>query len=296
MKRPNFFIVGAPKSGTTALADYLRQHPDVFMPLRKELGFFGSDLKYTKRFLRPRNASEYLRYFGEWRDEAYAGEASVWYLFSTRAAGEIKEFSPSAKIIVMCRNPVEVMYSNYYQLLYSGNENLPSFEQALAAEPVRRRGAQIPPTAMLADALRYRDSVRFAGQLERYFSVFGRESVHTIIFDDFASDAARAFRAVLEFMQIDAEFRTEFHRVNPNKTPRGTFVWRLLRTTPLMAAARRFPRLAHRVYTPIRRLNTVVVERPPLDQKTERSLKNEMRPEIDRLGELLGRDLSHWYS
>jgi hypothetical protein len=196
----------------------------------------------------------------------------------------------------MLRNPVEVIYSNYYQLLFSGNEELPTFEEALSAEPERRAGRQIPRAAMLIDALRYRDSVRFADQLERYLAVFGESLVHTIVFDDFAHDTASSFREVLQFMDVDPGFRTDFRRINPNKTARVGGAWRLMRSAPLLAAARRFPTLAHRVSEPIRRLNTRYGTRPPMNEETARSLKDEMRGQIDRLGELLGRDLSHWYS
>ena len=131
MKKPNFFIVGAAKCGTTSLYRYLRQHPDVFMPEQKEPNFFGSDLSY--RFPRISQA-RYLSCFAKAKGETRIGEATTIYLYSEKAAEEIKAFSPEAKIIIMLRNPVDVLYSYHSQQLYSGNEDIPDFEEALRAE------------------------------------------------------------------------------------------------------------------------------------------------------------------
>lgn len=130
-KTPNFFIVGAPKCGTTAMHIYLRQHPEIFMPEKKESHFFGSDLN-SQYFIRDRE--KYLSLFSEAKDVKRIGEASVWYLYSKQAAYEIKEFSPSASIIIMLRNPVDMLYAQHSQFLYNGNENIASFEDALNAE------------------------------------------------------------------------------------------------------------------------------------------------------------------
>ena len=87
MRRPDFFIVGAPKCGTTAMIDYLKQHPEVFVPDRKELDYFGSDLVFKGHRL---TEAEYLSFFSRATTEKRAGEGSVWYLHSTTAALEIK--------------------------------------------------------------------------------------------------------------------------------------------------------------------------------------------------------------
>lgn len=294
MKRPNFFIVGAPKSGTTALATYLKAHPDIFMPARKELGYFGSDLTYTKIFIRDPDEQRYLDHFAGWRNEARAGEASVWYLYSRRAAAEIRAFSPAARIIIMLRNPVDVLYSNYHQLIHNENEDIPSFEEALAAEPDRMAGRRQPKRAMLLEALYYRDTVRFAEQVERYLEVFGRERVHITLFDDFQRDTARAFRAVLAFLEVDPEFTTNFAVINPNKRARSTAFRHLYTSAPFRAAARRFPRLAGWIYSPIRALNTEFVPRAPMRPETRLLLTRDLAPEVGRLEALIDRDLSGW--
>jgi hypothetical protein len=124
MRKPDFFIVGAPKSGTTAMYFYLKQHPEIFMPERKELHFFGSDF-FAPHFVR--DLKEYLKFFEGADNKKRIGEASVWYLYSKRAAFEIKEFNPDADIIIMLRNPVDMMYSLRETLRKKGIERASFF-------------------------------------------------------------------------------------------------------------------------------------------------------------------------
>src|SRR5438093_448879 len=140
--RPDFFIVGAPKCGTTAMYAYLRQHPQIFMPFHKEPLFFGSDL--TTRYGRM-SLEEYLALFADASRGQRIGEASAWYLYSATAAAEIKAFAPDAQIVVMLRDPVEVMRAQHSQLLFNMQETLTSFAEALAAEADRRAGRRLPP-------------------------------------------------------------------------------------------------------------------------------------------------------
>jgi hypothetical protein len=111
IKKPNFFLVGAPKSGTTAMVQYLATHPDIFMA-KKEMHFFGGDLRFRAPFYR-HNLNEYLAEFQGCNGHCRVGEASVWYLLSSQAASEIYAFKPAANIIVMLREPVEMLYSLY---------------------------------------------------------------------------------------------------------------------------------------------------------------------------------------
>jgi hypothetical protein len=105
MKKPDFFIVGAPKCGTTSLSEYLKQHPEIFMSEPKEPHFFGTDLEsyWGGRFERYRDVHKYLSLFANVQDEIRVGEASPWYLYSKRAAEEIKQFNPASRIIILLR-------------------------------------------------------------------------------------------------------------------------------------------------------------------------------------------------
>lgn len=293
--RPDFFIVGAFKSGTTAMYEYLRQHPQVFMPFHKEPNFFGDDLTRHYGRLSP---AEYLVLFRDARPGQRVGEASTWYLYSTVAAREIAEFVPSAQIIVLLRNPVDVMHAQHSQLRFRSDESITDFADALEAEPARRRGEQLPPPPVRPETLFYRHSVHFSKQLQRYFDVFGRDRVHVVLFDDLVADAAAAYRGVLEFLGVDMTFQPEFAVHNENRRVRSGALQRFIYNPPrpLRAAAqhlRRYP-LVHRVRDRVLQANSRTAKRAAMDPALRAELRTEFAPEIDRLSGLIGRDLAAW--
>ena len=304
--KPNFFIVGAPKCGTTSLHEYLQRHPDVYMPFYKEPHYFGSDLKGS-RFMQFRDKPEkYLKLFDDARGEKRIGESSPWYLVSENAAQEIYAFDPNAKIIMLLRNPVDMMYSMWSQFRYSGNEQIEVFEDALAAEPARKKGKLIRRAAHCITGLFYREMASYTEQVKRYYDVFGRENV--IIFDDFKSDTAGVYKDVLEFLEIDSQFTTNFDVVNPNKDVRVEWLQKLILSTGFslmllkdrltyLATTSRFVPYSYRTETVKGVINayTKYEKRSPLTPTTRQQILSEFEPEIDSLGTLLNRDLSHWY-
>jgi hypothetical protein len=293
--RPDFFIVGAFKAGTTALYSYLRQHPQIFMPFLKEPLFFGSDL--TRRYGRM-TLEEYLALFRAARDGHRIGEASAWYLYSQTAAREIHDFSPSAQIIVMLRNPIDVMYAQHRQLMFGVAEDLTDFAEALDAEPARRRGERLPPGPLRVENLYYRESVRFADQLERYLAVFGRERMHVIVYDDLRADTQGVYQRVLDFLGVDSDFRASFAVVNENKRVLLPSLQRLVYQPPrpLLRAVRRLRRFPamHWLRSAVLKVNSRAERRPPMDLALRSRLQKEFAPDIERLGLLIGRDLSSW--
>jgi len=291
-RKPDFFIVGAPKCGTTAMYDYLAAHPQIFLPDRKEIHYFGSDLTVTHA--RIRDEREYLACFIKAGGAKRVGEGSVYYLFSETAAREIHAFNPDARIIISLRNPVQMLYSLHSQLLFSGNEVFTDFAQALAAESDRARGVNIPACAGIKEVLQYRKMGAYAEQVRRYFDTFGHERVLVNIFDDFKRDAAAVYRRTLEFLEVDPDFQVDFAVINPNKQVRSKLLHELVYKTK-WARSYKVQRL---VPEPIRRFarrwNTRFTARPPLDPAIAEELSAYFAPQIDELGELLGRDLSHW--
>lgn len=306
--KPNFFIVGAPKCGTTSLHEYLQHHPDVFMPFYKEPHFFGSDLEGS-RFRQFRDKPDrYLKLFRDARGEKRIGESSPWYLASQCAAAEIYDYDPRAKIIIMLRNPIDMMYSMWSQFRYSGNEQIETFEEALAAEADRRAGKCIRRAAHCITGLQYRMMTRFSGQLSRYFERFGAENVRVIIFDDFRADTASVYKSVLEFLEVDTCFQTTFHIRNPNKEARWDWLQQRIVDSgfSLMLLKDRLTYLAttHSLVPYVYRTRAVegviaaytkYERRSPLTPELRRCLAAEFEAEIDALSALLDRDLSHWY-
>lgn len=299
--RPDFFIVGAPKCGTTALAQYLENHPDIFMA-KKELHFFGSDLQFGAQFYR-RDLNAYLAEFAHWNGQTRAGEASVWYLFSRNAAAEIKAFNPDARILILLREPAAMLYSLYHQFLCDGNEHLPSFTEALAAESDRAAGRRIRQQTYLLQALAYRAVARYTEQVQRYFDAFGRDQVRVIIYDDFATDTPGVYRETLKFLGVaPGAAQIDFKVLNAASTVSSPLLRNLLNHPLIRGTA-----VAMRSWLPgplfskiqtagikLGRLNTRPDRRLPIAPEIELSLQCEFAPEVERLSALLGRDLTHW--
>jgi hypothetical protein len=300
-KKPNVFIVGSPKCGTSAFAHYLAAHPDIYVA-RKEMHFFGSDLRFGPQFYR-RNQSAYLAEFAACDGQACVGEASVWYLFSHQAAVEIKAFSPDARIIILLREPVDMLYSLYHQFRADGNEHLPTFKEALAAEDDRRAGRRITRQTYFAQGLVYRATARYTEQVRRYFDAFGRERVQVIIYDDFVADTAGAYRDTLHFLGVDSSHvNINFEVINGNKSVRCPAL-RAFLNDPLVRGTAIALRswLPHSAFATIQKVgdrlgqfNTRLEKRPPLAPDLQLSLRREFATEVDRLSALLGRDLTHW--
>lgn len=302
MKRPDFFIVGAPKCGTKSMDAYLKAHPQLFVPDRKEILYFGTDLENP---VRP-TEEEYLAHFTPARDDQRAGESTVWYLYSKRGAAEIKAFSPDASIIVMLRNPVDMIYSLHSQHLFSFYEDIDDFSTALDAEEDRKAGRRLPAKTNMRnvpfcrDLLYYSEVGKYTEQIKRYFDHFSRDQIHFIIFDDLKRDTAEAYRQTLKFLGVDDGFQADLRALNANKRVRSNVFRTLLVDPPKIVwktAGALLPRKLHRrLFQRLKELNTAYVSRPPMDSQLRRRLQEECLPEVERLSELLGRDLSGWCS
>jgi len=293
---PDFYIVGAPKAGTTSLYGYLAQHPGVFLPERKELRFFGSDLVHQRR--RELSQAEFLDHYRSAPADRLWGNAYVWYLFSRVAAREIRAARPDARIAVMLRDPVRALHALHSEFVFDGNEDIQDFGEALAAEPERRAGRRIPAEAHFPEGLSYLRTVAYAEQLERYFAVFGRERVHVALLEDFAADADAAANQVLAFLGLQPANGLRFPHRNQNKRSRSATMRRGLASPPprLRAAIRSLvpagPRRA--LYRRAADMNVRAEERSPIPAELERQLRRELDPEVAALESLLGRSLAAW--
>lgn len=301
MKRPDFFLVGAPKCGTSLMDTFLGRHPDLYMPT-KELHYFGRDLDFNDP---PLTESAYLACFDKAPPGARCGESSTWYLYSRTAAREIREFCPDARIIIMLRNPVSMLYSLHSHQLWTGNEDIRDFGAALEAEPDRKAGRRIPPRSVPKGGLLYTEVARFSEQVARYYEVFGRERVIVVLADDFKKDNAGVYLSVLRFLgarteglDMDAILAQDAWTRNENKAPRSRLVTRFLKHPRNQAAMRgtaRGPLPGWRtLLRALRRANIRYGERPPMDAAVKARLTATMAPEVRALGALIGRDLSFW--
>ena len=297
--KPNFFIVGAPKCGTTALYEYLRHHPNIFMSEVKEPHFFAKDLGSYPRI---KTLEDYTELFTRSTDRhSSVGEASVYYLRSAVALANIRAFNPEAKIIAMFRNPVDMVHSLHSQLLYWSEEVERDFEAAWRLQERRSRGLDLPPGSRGGFLVQYHEVGRFGTQTERVLSVFPAEQVKLILYDDFTASPASVYTDVVEFLKIPHDGRTEFPRINENKRARMSWLRQLYRKPPvvLKSTVRSLKQAVGDeeiagLQKKIVELNTVKERRPPLSAEFRAELVNTFRDEVFLLSRLMNRDLSHW--
>jgi hypothetical protein len=295
LDRPDFFIVGAPKCGTTALARWLGQHPRIFMPVHKEPYYFGDDLTHRHGRM-PR--SEYAALFAPARPDQLAGEGSTWYLWSSSAAREIRSARPEGRIIIMLRNPADMMVSLHSEMVWEADEDELDAEAAIDLDATRGLGRSLPAGVGRPETVRYRSAADFAPQVERYLEAFPREQIHVIVFDDLVADASAVYADTVCFLGLEPQPDVNLDRWNSNKVLRSHRFQRLLLAPPwpLSAAMPTFRRstLLHRLRGRLLELNSREQARPPMDAAFRRRLGREMRPMIERLATLIDRDLSAW--
>ncbi len=228
---PDFFIVGHPKCGTTALYEMLRRHPEIYMPDCKEPWFFAEELhEHTppRPGGTPRTLEEYMQWFTDAASDQRVGEASPHYLWSPTAAAHIARVNPDARIIALFREPASFLRSLHLQFLEVYYETEPSLRRATELEPERRRGRRLPRYAYWPQLLIYSEHIRYVEQLRRYHAVFPREQVKVLIYEDFRADNAQGARTVLRFLDVDASVKVEVPEANPTVRPRSQMLNGLL--------------------------------------------------------------------
>ncbi len=266
----------------------------------KEPFYFSPDVVTggPKPFRHGQDDASYLDLFSDARGEKSVGEASTMYLVSHVAPSLIKEFEPEARIVAMLRNPVDMIHAMHRHRVSHQREPIVDFEAALAADADRREGRRLPKGTLPLEAV-YRDTGRYAEHLTRWFATFGRDRVHVIIFDDFVADTPASFRRLLDFLEVDPDYRpAAFDVHNASHRIRGG-----ARTLLKSRAGRATRRLVRRVVGEntsarlgwrfrhswlYRRRVTAHALRPEL----RRALEREFAPDVARLSELLGRDLA----
>jgi len=211
---PNFFICGAARCGTTSLWEYLRQHPDVYMPPvieQKEPSYFCDLYGYSEWH-------HYLYLFHTAGNRKRIGEASTPYLTSPESAGRIRAAVSDAKLIISLRNPVVRAYSLYKWMHQNGYEKLTTFPEALDAEEAWRLDNDEfkKNNGQYYYNFLYFHSGLFFQQVKRYFDTFGREQVHVLIFEEFVKTPLEHVRESFRFLEVDPTFEPQIEVHNPS--------------------------------------------------------------------------------
>jgi hypothetical protein len=273
---PNFLVIGAAKAGTTALYDYLRQHPAIFMPTLKEPSFFLYDgTKESARF--PiRSLEEYEALFAPVTTETALGEATPHYLTSWAAMERIHTTLPDVRLIASLRDPAERAFSIYLMNLRNlGRNRETPFVEALRDDVNLRRG--------------------YASYLGRWCELFGPERLRIVLFEDIVSDAVTTTQDLYAFLKVDPDYIPTFTGVvNPGGLPRRQLLHKILSNKRLRETARRL--LSEGVIARGRAIRSANLEKRRMTPEERAAAVAVFQEDIRRTEDLIGRDLSLWYT
>jgi len=309
-------IVGAPRCGTTSLANYLMTHPAVTFSSPKEPHYFTIfDLdELGDAELRETVEQGYLeRFFGSaWADAELLMEGSVSYLFGADRMGPLLKLWPDARFIIAVRDPMKMLPSLHQRYLVTGDETATDFATAWALVPERAQGRRIPASCLDPRMLRYDLAGRLGDAVEHFFDVVGRERCHVVVHDDLVSRPGEVYAGMLAFLGLPDDGRRDFPPMRAAAGVRWHWLQRLLQRPPLatqLLAGRRFrARLAKGSKKPksptVERLmgarkrlihwNEVPAPRVTLDRALRQQIHDAFAADTAKLGRLIGRDLSQW--
>ncbi len=301
MPKPNLFVVGNPKSGTTSLHGYLGQHPEIFMSFFKEPYFFCEDINNERKAYSTRKKPntyetehEYLKLFKKAGNKKVIGETSPMYLYSKTAARNIRKFNPHAKIIMIFREPVSFLRASYTHRYAMRTETAETFEEALELEPQRKAGKNIPSLVYFPSSTFYSERIRYAEQARRYFDQFPTERIKVLIYEDYKQDNKKTYRSILEFLNVDPDFVPDFSKTNVGSKPRlKSFNNWLFNSTLKSAFQHLCPAGAYdRFVKPAgKKILWKTQQRQPLDPQLRQKLMKRFKPEVEKISELLQMDL-----
>jgi hypothetical protein len=296
--KPTFMIVGAPKCGTTALYEYLQTHPQVFITDPKEPLYFAADVGAHRNTI---SRAEYDALFAAAGPQHKAiGEASAWYLHSAMALPNVKREFPDIKLIVMVRNPVDLIRSLHSDLVWICFENEPDFERAWSLQEERLTGRHVPSLCQVPWFLQYREVGRLSRHVRRLLEQFPRDQVRFYLLDDLKDSASGVYQDALTFLGLPNDGRSSFARVNASKRNRLQALARMqsivVRSLPrsCVRAAKRVG--LSRLNRTITQLNCIEQQPTPPSEAFRRQLVDEFRDDVCELEDLIGRKLDNWKS
>ena len=294
---PDFFVVGNPKSGTTALGEMLRSHPQIHLPDLNGTQFLADKLQHGSQ-RSDMQLEDYMALFDAARPEQRIGEVSPSYFKSSAAAERIAQLRPDARIIAILREPASFIRSLHLELLQDHVETEKDLGRAITLEETRRRERD----SLIQQELRYSaERVRYVEQLRRYHAVFPPEQVLVLIYEEFRADNESTVRQVLRFLEVDDTSPIQVTDANPTVLIRSPRLHGMVRSlylgegpaaravkTGVKAVTTR--QLRHEGLRTLRR--KVIYGKPaPVDEQLMTELRRRSKAEVIALSEYLDRDL-----
>lgn len=301
---PTFFVLGAAKSGTTALCDAVARHPDVLFSAPKEPVFFEREYERGLDYY-------WQEYFSHWSGERAIGEGRVYNLYLAFVPERIRAAYPDARLLAILRNPVDRAYSHWWHRVARGYERR-SFEEAVedelreledgrefgpARDPEAWQGNFFPGTrGVHADVreVRYLEMGHYAEQLDRYRAAFDPSRIHVLRFEDFVRDPKLRLREVWRFLGVDPNAAEP--RLRSKNTASESVKSRPAFLLERLAWRLGLDRLVPKGWrTKIRRvLSRSRPDRPPMSSSTRATLERHFRPHNHALGTLVDWESDRW--
>ena len=293
MGLPNLFIVGAAKSGTTSLHNYLNQHPDIFMCNPKEPHYLiNKEIGVSRIPSGITNSFDYIDLFLEGKDKRYRGESSVMYLmYPEIVIPKIKhQFGEDSKIIIMIRNPIERAYSGYQHVKrYNLMESL-SFEESL-----ERSEDRYMQNESMTPASRYLKLGNYYRQIKLYLENF--RDVHIIIYEDYVKDLDEELARVFSFLNLE---NTVIDTSNRHMV--GGWQWRSQKLKALLISENKLkslfkiviPSQTLRIFIRKKIMKYIIIRIPEINKDTREYLCDYYKEDIRKLSKLIDRDLNYW--
>ncbi len=291
--KPNLFIVGMQKCGTESLKDWLNQHPDIWMNIDFEPNYFADDVQGCEDYT---DFDWYLSLFPKNPKEKYMGEKSARYLCSKEAAKRIKKFNPKAKIIIILRNPLEMLPSLHTHLLQQGLETELDFEKALKKEKFRKKKYGIK----FIRNFFYMTVADYYPKIKRFYDEFGSKNVKVVILIDLKKQPQKVYNEITDFLKI-RRFTPEFRILNKaSRQPKSRWhakFFYFVQNLPLPIKKFIKTIFPHNTRQRIKKMNLKYLEfKRKMPEKTRKEIIDKLKPNIKKLERLIKKDLSIWYS
>lgn len=294
-QKPNLFILGVAKSGTTTLADSLRHHPDIFITPWKEPTFFSSDINYA------RGMKWYLdNFFPKSDGYRYRGDASPSYLyFSEKVSRRIQtEMSgENLKFIIVFRNPIDRAYSHYWHNVNRGLHEKLTFEDALKAEEGRLKSQNRELNDLGRIRYAYISAGLYVRQLRIFWDIFPKDNFLLLLNEDLRQTSYhQTIQAIQTFLQVPI-VQIDYEHSNPSYKPKSLFFQEIIRKRSLLKELLKLiipVENRARLKLSALKMNAAPVAYPQMKPSTREVLKEKFKDEIRELETILNRDLSAW--
>jgi hypothetical protein len=290
----DLFIVGEQKAGTTYLYNYLRQHPEVCMSVVKEPGYFCKDLIEDSIEFHGENLyydyTNLKKYHDLFKDfsKKVVGEATSVYLYSKKAAQEIYQYNPNAKILIMLREPISFLYSLHSQYLKETTEDIEEFMEAYQLYSQRKKGEKIPRRVRSPSLVFYKDRIKYDRNIKRYLDHFDKDQLKIIIFEKFIKNNQKYLNEIMRFLDIDQNINISVNKTNPHRVPKNKLIFHTLHNPKLKKIIKDI--LPDKTFQSFKNIfNNLFLEkqeRKKLSKNNKNKLKREIKPEVKKLQKL----------